>query len=51
MVGREFDEAGGDAPATLGLELDELTPASQMAMKAYVFDRQDDLQQWVNTLR
>ena len=44
-------EAGSDAPATLGLELDELTPASQMAMKAYVFDRQDDLQQWAHTLR
>ena len=33
---------------TLGLELDSLTSAEQMAMKVYVFDRQDDVVYWSN---
>jgi len=39
-------EAGAESPATLGLELDQLTAAQQMAMKVYVFDRQDDVLYW-----
>jgi c-di-GMP-binding flagellar brake protein YcgR len=36
------------AQSTLGLELDSLTPAEQMAMKVYVFDRQDDVLYWTS---
>lgn len=39
-------EAGAESQATLGLELDQLTAAEQMAMKVYVFDRQDDVLYW-----
>jgi c-di-GMP-binding flagellar brake protein YcgR len=41
-------EAGPESPATLGLELDQLTAGEQMAMKVYVFDRQDDALYWTN---
>jgi len=44
-------ETGPGTYATLGLELDELTAADQMAMKAYVFDRQDDVQLWAGAVR
>ncbi|WP_084687931.1 flagellar brake protein [Paraburkholderia oxyphila] len=39
-------EDGAPGQATLGLELDSLTSAEQMAMKVYVFDRQDDVIYW-----
>ncbi|MFM0165304.1 flagellar brake protein [Paraburkholderia sediminicola] len=35
-------------PSTHGLELDQLDVAQQMAMKVFVFDRQDDVQYWSN---
>jgi c-di-GMP-binding flagellar brake protein YcgR len=41
-------EDGASAQSTLGLELDSLTPAEQMAMKVYVFDRQDDVLYWTS---
>jgi c-di-GMP-binding flagellar brake protein YcgR len=44
-------EASKDGAATLGLELDQLTPAQQMAMKVYVFDRQDDVVYWTGPMR
>jgi len=44
-------EPGENAHATLGLELDRLTPAEQMAMKVYVFDRQDDVLYWTGSMR
>lgn len=44
-------EPGEPAHATLGLELDRLTPAEQMAMKVYVFDRQDDVLYWSGSMR
>ncbi|MEM5329676.1 flagellar brake protein [Paraburkholderia sp. JHI2823] len=44
-------ETGDREPATLGLELDRLTPAEQMAMKVYVFDRQDDVLYWTGSMR
>jgi c-di-GMP-binding flagellar brake protein YcgR len=43
--------AGPDAPATLGLELDQLSATEQMAMKVYVFDRQDDVLYWSGSVR
>lgn len=45
------NEGGPDSPATLGLELDRLTAAEQMAMKVYVFDRQDDVLYWTGSDR
>jgi c-di-GMP-binding flagellar brake protein YcgR len=36
---------GADASSVHGLEFDQLEPAQQMAMKVFVFDRQDDVQQ------
>ncbi|HZZ11042.1 MAG TPA: flagellar brake protein [Paraburkholderia sp.] len=38
-------------PSTHGLELDQLDPAQQMAMKVFVFDRQDDVLYWSNGLK
>lgn len=35
-------------PSTHGLELDQLDAVQQMAMKVFVFDRQDDVQYWSN---
>ncbi|TDV04926.1 c-di-GMP-binding flagellar brake protein YcgR [Paraburkholderia caballeronis] len=44
---RNVQPARGDDPSIAhGLELDHLTPAEQIAMKAYVFDRQEDLMYW-----
>ncbi|WP_343675624.1 flagellar brake protein [Paraburkholderia heleia] len=44
-------EAGAPEQATLGLELDRLSPAEQMAMKVYIFDRQDDVLYWTGSMR
>jgi c-di-GMP-binding flagellar brake protein YcgR len=44
-------ETGPESPATLGLELDQLTAAERMAMKSYVFDRQDDVMYWTDSVR
>jgi c-di-GMP-binding flagellar brake protein YcgR len=44
-------EAGPESPATLGLELDQLTAAEQMAMKSYIFDHQDDVLYWTDSVR
>ena len=35
-------------PAVHGLEFDRLDAAQQMAMKVFVFDRQDDVLYWTN---
>lgn len=35
-----------DEPTTHGLELDQLDAAQQMAMKVFIFDRQDDVLYW-----
>jgi c-di-GMP-binding flagellar brake protein YcgR len=50
-VQTEPDKPTEPAHATLGLELDRLMPAEQMAMKVYVFDRQDDVLYWSGTVR
>jgi c-di-GMP-binding flagellar brake protein YcgR len=38
-------------PSTHGLEFDQLDVAQQMAMKVFVFDRQDDVEYWSNGLK
>ncbi|WP_233855003.1 flagellar brake protein [Paraburkholderia sp. HD33-4] len=38
-------------PSMHGLELDQLDTAQQMAMKVFVFDRQEDVQHWSNGLK
>ena len=38
-------------PSMHGLELDQLDVAQQMAMKVFVFDRQEDVQHWTNNLK
>lgn len=38
-------------PSTHGLEFDQLDAAQQTAMKAFVFDRQDDVLYWSNGLK
>jgi c-di-GMP-binding flagellar brake protein YcgR len=38
-------------PTMHGLELDQLDAAQQMAMKVFVFDRQEDVQHWSNGLK
>ena len=38
-------------PSTHGLELDQLDAAQQMAMKVFVFDRQDDVVYWSSGLK
>ncbi|SIT39765.1 Type IV pilus assembly PilZ [Paraburkholderia ribeironis] len=40
--------AGPGEPSNHGLELDRLDTAQQMAMKVFVFDRQDDVLYWSN---
>ncbi|WP_345814579.1 flagellar brake protein [Paraburkholderia sp. PREW-6R] len=40
-----------DEPTTHGLELDQLDTTQQMAMKVFVFDRQDDVLYWSNSLK
>ncbi|RKF39496.1 flagellar brake protein [Paraburkholderia fungorum] len=42
--------APGD-PSTHGLEFDQLDVTQQMAMKVFVFDRQDDVEYWSNGLK
>lgn len=49
---RNVQQEDGPEPLfTLGLELDSLLPADQMAMKVYVFDRQDDVLYWTSPAR
>ncbi|MCC8397538.1 flagellar brake protein [Paraburkholderia sp. MMS20-SJTR3] len=43
-------KAPGEA-TTHGLELDQLDATQQMAMKVFVFDRQEDVQYWSNGLK
>ncbi|QGZ64205.1 flagellar brake protein [Paraburkholderia acidisoli] len=50
-VVRNVQTEAATGNATLGLELDRLTPAEQMAMKVYVFDRQDDVLYWTGSVR
>lgn len=38
-------------PSMHGLELDQLDSAQQMAMKVFVFDRQDDVVYWSNSVK
>lgn len=42
---------GPGEPSTHGLELDQLDATQQMAMKVFVFDRQDDVVYWSNGLK
>jgi c-di-GMP-binding flagellar brake protein YcgR len=42
---------GTSASSVHGLELDRLEPVQQMAMKVFVFDRQEDVQQWSHGLK
>ncbi|HEV3432207.1 MAG TPA: flagellar brake domain-containing protein [Paraburkholderia sp.] len=51
IVRNVHQEDGPEALYTLGLELDSLSPADQMAMKVYVFDRQDDVLYWTGAAR
>ncbi len=49
---RNLHKEGGESNlVTHGLEFDQLTPAEQMAMKVYVFDRQDDVVYWTGVSR
>lgn len=43
--------SGPGEPSLHGLEFDRLDHAEQMAMKVYVFDRQDDVQYWSTGLK
>ncbi|KAA1004830.1 flagellar brake protein [Paraburkholderia panacisoli] len=43
--------SGPSEPTHHGLEFDRLDAAQQMAMKVYVFDRQDDVLYWSNGLK
>lgn len=40
--------ASAGEPSTHGLEFDQLDTSQQMAMKVFVFDRQDDVSHWTN---
>ncbi|NIE64530.1 flagellar brake protein [Burkholderia sp. Ax-1719] len=51
VVRNVHQEDGPEPLVTLGLELDHLSPADQMAMKVYVFDRQDDVLYWTGAAR
>ncbi|WP_321887195.1 flagellar brake protein [Paraburkholderia bannensis] len=51
IVRNVHQEDGPEPLSTLGLELDSLSPADQMAMKVYVFDRQDDVMYWTGAAR
>jgi hypothetical protein len=42
---------GPGEPSTHGLELDQLDASQQMAMKVFVFDRQDDVVYWSSGLK
>jgi c-di-GMP-binding flagellar brake protein YcgR len=45
---RNVQKGAPGEPAMHGLELDRLDTAQQMAMKVFVFDRQDDVLYWTN---
>jgi c-di-GMP-binding flagellar brake protein YcgR len=45
---RNVQKGAAGEPAVHGLELDRLDVAQQMAMKVFVFDRQDDVLYWTN---
>ncbi|HEY1995813.1 flagellar brake protein [Paraburkholderia sp.] len=45
---RNVQVGSSGEPAVHGLELDQLDVTQQMAMKVYVFDRQDDVLYWTN---
>jgi len=45
---RNIQKGGAGEPAVHGLEFDRLDMAQQMAMKVFVFDRQDDVLYWTN---
>ncbi|WGS53403.1 flagellar brake protein [Paraburkholderia sp. D15] len=47
---RNVHKAGNPGePSMHGLEFDQLDTSQQMAMKVFVFDRQDDVSYWTNT--
>jgi hypothetical protein len=48
---RNVQKGAPGQPAVHGLELDRLDTAQQMAMKAFVFDRQDDVLYWNSELK
>ncbi|MGF6723550.1 c-di-GMP-binding flagellar brake protein YcgR [Paraburkholderia sp. GAS41] len=45
---RNLQKGADGEPAMHGLELDRLDAGQQMAMKVFVFDRQDDVLYWTN---
>ena len=45
---RNVQKGAAGEPAVHGLELDRLDMGQQMAMKVFVFDRQDDVLYWTN---
>ncbi|HEV3424129.1 MAG TPA: flagellar brake protein [Paraburkholderia sp.] len=45
---RNVQKGAAGEPAVHGLEFDRLDTAQQMAMKVFVFDRQDDVLYWTN---
>ncbi|SDI28299.1 flagellar brake protein [Paraburkholderia phenazinium] len=48
---RNIQKGAAGEPAVHGLEFDQLDMAQQMAMKVFVFDRQDDVLYWTNPTR
>ncbi|HEX7932742.1 MAG TPA: flagellar brake protein [Paraburkholderia sp.] len=49
---RNVHNSGGPGASSIhGLEFDQLEPVQQMAMKVFVFDRQEDVQQWSHGLK
>ncbi|WP_433696347.1 flagellar brake protein [Paraburkholderia phenoliruptrix] len=51
-VVRNVQKSTGTQAGTIhGLQFDQLQPEQQMAMKVFVFDRQDDVQQWSHDFR
>jgi c-di-GMP-binding flagellar brake protein YcgR len=48
---RNVQKGAPGQPAVHGLEFDRLDTAQQMAMKAFVFDRQDDVLYWNSELK
>ncbi|NPT36919.1 flagellar brake protein [Paraburkholderia xenovorans] len=51
MIRNVQQGSGPGTPSTHGLELDQLDATQQMAMKVFVFDRQDDVVYWSSGLK
>jgi len=48
---RNVQRGAAGEPVAHGLEFDRLDAAQQMAMKVFVFDRQDDVLYWTNGIK